>query len=340
MTRPPERNRRTAVVRKSNPALPESRVPRTPRPPWRARGLAWREQHLYSFFSSLGRLAARPWATALTVLVLGFALALPLLFFLVFDNARALSGGLREAREVTVFLKPALDGKAASAMATQMRSRSDVIDVTTRTPEQGLAEFRELSGFRDALDVLRSNPLPSVLVITPRPGTDMDNPALVVQLRTDERVDLVQYDAAWRRRLSDILQLAERVVAVIAALLALATLLVIGNTVRMDIQARSEEISVMQLIGASNGFVRRPFLYTGLWYGLLGSALALLIVGVVELALAAPTARLLDSYANRFALHGIDVAVAGVVVVSSALLGWLGAFFASARHLAIGQPRE
>ncbi|WP_395679143.1 permease-like cell division protein FtsX [Dokdonella sp.] len=326
-----------ATPNRAAPA-PKGAEPRGPRAPLGERLAAWRDQHFYGFFSSLGRLAARPWSTALTVLVLGFALALPLLFWLVFDNARELSGGLREAREVTAFLKPGLDARSASACADELRRRSDVAAVLLRTPEQGLAEFRQLSGFGEALDALQGNPLPTVLVLTPREATDLDEPPLVAALRADTRVDLVQYDAAWRRKLSGILHFGERVVAVVAALLALATLLVIGNTVRMDIQARSAEISVMQMIGASNGFVRRPFLYAGLWYGLLGAAFALLIVAAVELALAEPIGRLVDSYAHRFALHGIGLNAVAAVVVASALLGWCGAWIVTARHLAAGRP--
>jgi cell division transport system permease protein len=326
-----KQRRREAVAKKDA-------EPRAPRAPMRTRLGAWRDQHFYGLFSSLGRLAVRPWATALTVLVLGFALALPLLFWLVFDNARELSGGLREAREVTAFLKPAIDAKTATALAGELRKRDDVADVLVRTPEQGLAEFRQLSGFGEALDALQDNPLPSVLVVTPREATDIDNPPLVAALRADTHVDLVQYDAAWRRKLSGILHFGERVVAVVAALLALATLLVIGNTVRMDIQARSAEISVMQMIGASNGFVRRPFLYAGLWYGLLGALFALLIVAAVELALLEPIGRLVDSYAHRFSLHGIGLGVAAALAAASALLGWCGAWVVTARHLAAGRP--
>lgn len=329
------RNQRTAAAA----VVKKGAEPRGPRTPMRARFAAWREQHFYSFFSSLGRLVARPWATVLTVLVLGFALTLPMLFWLVFDNARELSGGLREAREVTVFLKPGADSKTADLLANDLRKRADVVDVLIRTPEQGLAELRALSGFGEALDALQTNPLPSVLVVTPRQSLESDNPTMVGELKADTRVDLVQYDAAWRRKLSGILRFSERVVAVMAALLALATLLVIGNTVRMDIQARSAEISVMQMIGASNGFVRRPFLYAGLWYGLLGSVFALLIVAAVELALAEPINHLLDSYAHRFALRGINVVAALVVVGASAVLGWLGAYVVTTRHLAAGRPR-
>ena len=312
---------------------------RRSRPPLRERLGAWRSQHFHGLFSSLGRLAARPWASGLTVFVLGFALALPLLFWLVYDNASDLSGGMREAREITVFLKPSLDAASAFALASELRKREDVVDVIERTPEQGLAEFRQLSGFGDALDALQDNPLPSVLVVMPRPGDHLDEPPLIGALKADARVDLVQYDAVWRRKLSGILQLGERLVAVVAALLALATLLVIGNTVRMDIQARASEISVMQTIGASNGFIRRPFLYAGLWYGLLGGLVALLIVGIVEFALAAPIRALIDSYSQRFTLHGIDVLVGVALVAASAAIGWFGAYAVTTRHLVAGRPR-
>ncbi len=332
-------SRQAARTQRKAASATRSAEPRRPRSPLTVRVGAWRDQHLFSLFSSLGRLATRPWATLLTVLVLGFALALPLLFFLAFDNARALSGGMRAAREITVFLKPGLDPGQASTLAAQLRARADVGGVLVRTPAEGLAEFRHLSGFGDALDALDSNPLPAVLVVTPRTLSAPDDPVLVTELTSDARVDLVQYDAAWRRKLSGILDFGERVVALTATLLALATLLVIGNTVRMDIQARAEEISVMQLIGASNGFVRRPFLYAGLWYGLLGSALALAIVVTAELALAGPTSRLLETYANRIALRGIDLRVAIAVIGASMLLGWLGAYIATGRHLAAGRPR-
>ncbi|HEY0179182.1 MAG TPA: permease-like cell division protein FtsX [Dokdonella sp.] len=337
-------NRRTARntrrTPQPQPPVPRRAAPRRPRRPWRTRLAGWRDHHLYGFFSSLGRLAARRGATLLTACVLGFALALPLLFFLLFDNARALTGGLREAREITAFLRPELDAPAVSAFADALRRRDDVAAVLTRTPEQGLEEFRQLSGFGAALDALQANPLPSVLVVTPRVADDADDPPLVAELRTDPHVDLVQYDAAWRRRLSSILHFGERLVAVVAALLALATLFVVGNTVRMDIQFRSEEISVMQLVGASDAFVRRPFLYTGLWYGLFGGLVALAIVAGVELALAAPLDRLLASYGGRYALQGLGVTASIAVLAASAALGWFGALVATARHLAVGRPRE
>ncbi|MBL8300058.1 MAG: ABC transporter permease [Rhodanobacteraceae bacterium] len=308
-------------------------------PPRRRLALSsWRDQHLYSLFSSLGRLLARPWATALTALVMGLALALPLLFLILLDNARALSGGWQDAREITVFLKPGVDASASAALAQALRGRADVAAVKQTTPEQGIEEFRAMSGFADALEVLQFNPLPHVLVVTPAAARELDEPAVIAELRRDPQVDLVQYDAAWRRRLGAILGLSQRSVLVLAGLLAMATLLVVGNTVRLDIQARAEEIAVIQLIGASPGFVRRPFLYTGVWYGLFSGVLALVVVFSVQWALRTPVDQLLASYDHRFHLRGLEPLAALSVPFVSAVLGWLGAMLATARHLAEAHP--
>ncbi len=310
---------------------------RRPRRPFATRFGAWRQAHRDSAAASVQRLVARPWASVLTVLVIGIALALPLLFHVVLDNARQLAGGLREAREFTVFLEPALDVGKAAEFAAQLEARADVEAVATRTPEQGLAEFRQLSGFSEALDVLQHNPLPSVLVVTPRGGRDEADRALLAVLQDDPRVDMVQHDAAWRQRLSAVLGFGERAMLAVLVLLAVATLLIVGNTVRMDIESRAEEIAVLQLIGASDAFVRRPFLYAGIGYGLLGAALALLAVGVIEWAVHAPAQELLASYRNRFALHGFGILEAAALLATGGVLGWLGAWLVSTGHLRAGR---
>ena len=301
---------------------------------------AWREQHLYSLFSSLGRLAARPWATVLTLAVLSLALALPLLFWLLLDNARELSGRIEDARAISVFLKPDIDRAVADKLAERLRGEPQVASVVVKSPEQGLEEFRTRAGFADALKVLHYNPLPALLIVSPRAPAAGDVAApLVEQLRADPAVDLVQYDAQWRQRLSAILRLAERGAAVLAGLLALAALLVVGNTVRLDIQGRAEEIAVMQLLGADDGFVRRPFLYTGLWYGMLAGVMSLMLILIVEIVLAAPLAQLTASYDHRFDVHALPPSAMLSALGASVALGWLGAFLAASRHIALGTPK-
>jgi cell division transport system permease protein len=301
---------------------------------------AWREQHLYSFFSSLGRLAARPWATALTLSVLSLALAFPLLFWLLLDNVRGLSGTVEDARAISIFLKTGTDAAAVDAMAEKLRQHADVTSVVVKSPEQGLEEFKAHSGFADALNVLHYNPLPALLIVDPHAASGGEDPApaLVEEFKRDPAVDQVQYDAQWKQRLNAILQLARRGAAVLAVLLALAALLVIGNTVRLDIQGRADEIAVMQLLGADNGFVRRPFLYIGFWYGVFAGVASLILIGLVEWALAAPLSALTSSYDHRFEVHGLSLVQMGIVFAASAALGWLGAWIAASRHIALGQP--
>jgi len=325
-------NRR--VVAKSDVVVAEAKPPKKTRLSLRA----WREQHLYSFFSSLGRLAARPWATVMTLAVLSLALAFPLLFWLLLDNARGLSGTVEDSRAISVFLKSGAD---ADALAAKLRAHADVQSITVKTPEQGLEEFKAHSGFADALNVLHYNPLPALLIVDPRAanGSEADPaPALVEEFRRDPAVDQVQYDAQWKQRLNAILQLARRGAAVLAVLLALAALLVVGNTVRLDIQGRADEIAVMQLLGADNGFVRRPFLYIGFWYGMFAGVASLILIGLVEWALAAPLSALASSYDHRFDVHGLSVAQMAIVLAASAALGWFGAWISASRHIALGQP--
>ncbi len=286
-------NRRKPNARIKEPAaapMPAARA--APRAPKRTRPRlrAWREQHAQSFYSSLGRLAARPWASALTLLVMSLALTLPLLLWLLLDNARALGGNLDDARAISVFLKADVDAAAAQTFATSLRARSDVAQVILQTPEQGLQDFRNRSGFAEALNVLQSNPLPSVLIVTPKLAGLAKGapPPLVAELKKQSGVDLVQYDALWRQRLDAIIEFSTRAAAALAILLALAALLVVGNTVRLDILSRADEITVVQLLGANNAFVRRPFLYGGLCYGVVSGLLALLTIGIVEIALARP----------------------------------------------------
>ncbi|MEP6881194.1 MAG: permease-like cell division protein FtsX [Dokdonella sp.] len=334
MAKPPKPPNRLREAPAANQNVPRDR--RSLRTRWNA----WTRQHRQSFRASLSRLVARPWSTALTILVMGIALALPLLLFVLLDNARALSGGLREAREFTVFLDTKQDAAGAQRFADDLRKRADVLDVVLRTPEQGLAEFRQLSGFSEALDVLDDNPLPSVIVITPRLDPSAAEPPLLAELKADSRVDMVQYDAEWRKRLSALLGFGERAMLALMVLLGLATLLVVGNTVRMDIQGRAEEIAVVQLMGAGDGFIRRPFLYAGFWYGVLGGVLAVLAVAMVELSVREPLLELLASYQNRFSLHGFGWRDAMMVISASALLGWLGAWIVSTRHLFAGRPKH
>jgi cell division transport system permease protein len=203
--------------------------------------------------------------------------------------------------------------------------------VLLRSPEDGLAEFRQMADFAGALALLDYNPLPAVLVVTPLPGADAAG--LAETLRNLPEADFVQHDAEWRTRLNAWLGFGRRLTWLVAGLLGLGMLLVVGNTVRLDIQSRAEEIQTVQLLGATDGFVRRPFLYLGAWYGALAAVLAIGVALAAQLALQAPVATLVETYGSGFELRGIGLTTALGVLLGAMALGWLGAWLAAGHHL-------
>lgn len=301
---------------------------------------AWLEHHAASLVASLGRMLRKPWASLLTVGVMAMALALPLGLWVVLQNVQALGGQVQTSREVTLFLKPEVDAARAQALAKELRARDDVAEVAQVTPEQALAQMREREDLAAAIDALGADAaraaLPQVLRATPRD----DERALVQAAQALPEVERVQYDALWRERLQAWLGFGTRAVQVLAALLGLGALLVVGNTVRLDIQSRREEIGVLQLLGASDGFVRRPFLYLGVWYGLAAGALALGILTLAWLALQPPLATLAARYGSTFALRGLDPLAAVCVLAGAGLLGWFGAGLVTGHYLRQTRPLE
>ena len=294
----------------------------------------WLDQHLYSFVSSLGRAVRRPWATLLTVGVMAVAFALPLGLWLALQNVGHFAGDVQQSREIDLFLTPETPVARAQALAETLRARDDVASVELRTPDQGLAEFRQRSGLADSLDLLDGNPLPALLVVVP----EGDEARLVAALEALPETDLLQHDAAWRERLTGWMGFGERLTWVLAALFGLGALLVVGNTVRLDIQSRREEIGVLQLLGASDGFIRRPFVYLGAWYGLAAGALALGLLTLAALALRDPLAALARSYGSPFALSGLDPLGAALVVLAATIVGWLGAWLVTDHFLRQTRP--
>lgn len=290
---------------------------------------AWRDLHLYGLVSSIGRMSQRPWATLLTVSVMALAVALPMGLSLVLTNVEQFSGSVSQSRDISVFLRPQVDRQRAQQLAQEITQRAQVAAVSVRSPDQGLAELRAMSGLAAALDVLEQNPLPYLLQVSPRDDGD----ALAAALRDLPEVEIVQHDAQWRRRLDAWLGFASRVVLVVALLLGVGALLVVGNTVRLDIQSRAEEVAVLRLLGATDGFIRRPFLYLGACYGLGAGVLALLVLMLAAHALAPPLAGLLASYGSEFVLLGPGAAGLLRFILGVVFLGWLGAWLATGHHL-------
>jgi cell division transport system permease protein len=296
----------------------------------------WLDHHAYSLVASAGRMLRKPWSTALTIGVMALALALPLGLWSSLANIERFAGDVQEARRISVFLKPAIGLDRARALADEVRARADVAAVEWRTPEQGLAELKNAAGLGETLTSLDGNPLPSLLVVTP----GGDEALLAAALAQLPEADVVQHDAAWRERLDGWLRFGGRLAWVLAAMLGLGALLVVGNTVRLDIQQRTDEIGVLQLLGAADGFIRRPFLYLGLGYGLLAGALALALLTAADLALREPLAELARSYGSDFALHGFSLPAASAIVLGAGLLGWLGAGLVTGHYLRQTRPTD
>lgn len=294
----------------------------------------WRRQHVWCLRDSLRQLARRPLGTALTILVMGLALALPLAFYLLLVNVQHLATALGDSQSVNVFLKTDVAAEGAQKFAATLRARVDIGTVTIRTPQQGIAELAAMQGFGDAIKSLPDNPLPFVLLIEPHAGADRAQvETLVAALRAMPGVDLVQDNGQWRARLDALVAVGQRVTLLLAVLLGAAAVLVIGNTVRLDIRSRANEINVQQLIGASAAFVRRPYLYEGAWYGLAAGSVAVLLVLLLETVLAAPVRELVASYTGRLHFGGLSWATLGIGWAIALVLGWLGALIASSRHL-------
>ena len=298
-------------------------------------------RHLQALLGSLGRLARSPLSTLLTLLVIALALALPTSLRLFVTNAQLATGNFANAVDVSVYLKTDVPLAKAQQLAQAAGQRADVAAVTVIAADKGLEDFRTYSGFGEALQALKENPLPHVLHVRPK-ATDSSAAALESLRRYFSawpEVDLVQVDSEWVMRFNAILEVLRRLLLIAAALLGLGVLAVIGNTIRLEIQGRRAEIEVTKLVGGSNSFVRRPFLYTGVLYGLGGALLAWGIVAIAVAVVGEPVATLARLYGGRYVLRGPSRDDIGILLGAGAALGWLGAWISAARHLRSIEPR-
>jgi len=300
------------------------------------RSRAWGRRQLYSFFSSLGTMLSHRVGTLMTVLVLGIAMALPLGLYTVVSNLGALDLQQDEWGAITVFLRSEAGEEQAASIA-RLIDEELLADTEIISPEQGMEQFRQASGFGQALDMFEDNPLPWVLLVTPEPvdGSRLEQTVANLEhwLQEQPEVELVQVDFKWLQRLSGLLRLGEALVSVLTAVFSLAVIVVVANTIRLDVASRSEEIQVLSLIGAGNSFIRQPFLYSGFWYGFLGAWVALALFNVCLYYLRQPLEQLMDSYGNSFVVQNLDGTAVAMIVLAGGLLGLLGAWTSVQRYL-------
>ena len=301
----------------------------------------WLAHHRLQLGAAFSRLAKEPSSSMLTITVIAVALALPGGLRVLINNSQAVSGAWENAQDFSVYLDVSVDETGANELAATIAERADVESVSVVLRSDALEEFKRYSGFGDVLENLDENPLPHALVV--RPAVDEADSGIAIaqlgeELDSFPEIDLVQLDTAWVERFRAILSISRRAVNLVTVLLGIAVVIVIGNTIRLEINNRKREIEVTKLVGGSDGFIRRPFLYVGLWYGLGGGALAwLLITGGLQF-LKGPAAELAGLYGSGLGLRGLGVRDSFVLVFGGGLLGWLGAWLAAGRHLRAIEP--
>lgn len=301
---------------------------------------AWLSHNLQGALASLGRMFRTPLPTAMTIAVIAIALALPASLYVVTRNLTTLGEGWGQTAAISLFLKTKTDSTQAQALAGKLKARPDLAEVTLIGPDEALAELGSYGGFTDAIAQLEENPLPTVLAL--QPTRDMRSPRALEGLRDElaalPQADFARLDTQWIRRFQAIVSLAQRSVFLLGGALGLAVLLVVGNTIRLEIENRRSEIAIMELVGATPAFIRRPFLYTGCWYGLLGGIGAWVLVSLSLILLQGPVSGLAALYDTQFPLSGLGPA-ALPMMLGSLCLGLLGSWVSVGRHLTAIEPR-
>lgn len=293
--------------------------------------------HKEAISYSLSRLWQSNVSTWITLAVIGIALCLPSSLYLLLQNLKSLSDDKREVPTISLFIKQDISEQQARDRGELIQELFPIDKVVLVPRDEALEEFRNITGFAETLETLDENPLPHVLVVTPRidligsPAEDMQK--LATKLEGYPEVDLVQMDLEWVSRLRSILRITERAILIISGLLALTVLLVIGNTIKLNIENRKEEIEVSKLIGASSSYIRRPFLYTGIWYGLFGGLISLILVHLALFSFVSPVNELATLYSSTFTISGLSLLTTLYTLLGSSALGLIGAWLAVGRHL-------
>lgn len=302
--------------------------------------LALPVRHLQQAVGSLGDLWRTPFTSVMTVLVLGISLTLPATLHLFVKNAKYITEQWNSASEITLFLKLSVNEKSALNLVERIKLDPAVANVTYISANEALTEFKHLSGFGEALEYLNSNPLPATILVTPTQRASQVQAAkeLLDKLEKEREVEHGKLDLEWLTRLEAMAQLVEDIIMGIATLLCLSVVLIIGNTIRLAILNQKDAIAVMKLVGATDAFIQRPFLYIGAWYGIFGGVLASLMVALLAQYFSGAITNLTDLYDSKFALNGLTTNEFLSLVLFAIILGLSGSYISVRQHIRAIEP--
>ncbi|MDD2739409.1 MAG: permease-like cell division protein FtsX [Methylomonas lenta] len=284
--------------------------------------------HAHGLFSSLGRLSRAPFTSAMTILVLAVAISLAGCFYIVVANIQQLTGNLQASNQMSLFLKEHVTETAGQKMADQLGQNSNIETIKFISKKQAMDEFKANSGFGDALNALDNNPLPNVIQVLPKDVLDsreaIDN--LLAEFKQIPQVEFVQVDMQWVERLQTIMMIASRGVTVVGILLGFAVTFITGNTIRLELHNRQDEVLISKLVGATHAFIQRPFLYTGFWLGFIAGFSAWLIITIMLLILESPVEKLSSLYNSSFELLFLSFSEFILMLMIASLLAVLGSW--------------
>ena len=297
-------------------------------------------QHAQACVFSLGQLWKNPINSLLTTVVVGIALSLPAGFYLLLENFQRVASGWDDGAEITLFMKQGVTEERILAISDEIRQYANIREVEYVSAEAALRDFEIQSGFENTLILLDENPIPALLLIAPDVGAldEGEGSTLMSTLREYEEVDSAQFDKQWIQRLFAIIEIIRKAVVLLGVMLALAVLVIVGNTIRLAIYNRKSEIEVNKLFGATDAFIQRPFLYSGLFHGLGGSILAWALLSFSLELLESPVSRLAQLYSSGFVLQGLSTEGLVGLFLAGALLGLVGSWTSVKRHIRAIEP--
>jgi cell division transport system permease protein len=297
--------------------------------------------HFRQSINSLGELYRIPFASLMTVGVLGFSITLPSTLYIMVENTEQVTDQWQQASEISLFLREDVSDAQAQQLIKRLTSWNEISQVDYVSSLEALEEFQRLSGLGEALDYLDKNPLPAVVLVVPtsKHATPRAAGILLDKLQKEREVDVGKLDIEWLERLYSLLSIAKELVYLLAILLFFAVVLIIGNTIRLNILGKRDEILVMKLVGATDAFIQRPFLYTGFWFGLLGGLVAWLTVTLILLWIGWSLDDFMQQYQIQLDITGLNIKALGIMLLLSVLLGLTGSFLSVQKHVNEIEPK-